>query len=97
MRQTDEIARALRRENGLFLFVSVLTAAAGFADVLLAALTRTAEVLRDPESGLTTTVLIARVDWFWMAPLVLSLIRLVVILHLTGRLRDEAREKYIGI
>ena len=97
MRQTDEIARSLRRENGLFLFVSVLTAAASFADILLARLTRTAQVLRDPESGLTTTVLIARVDWFWMAPLVLSLIRLVVILHLTGRLRDEAREKYIGI
>ena len=97
MRQTDEIERSLARENGLFLFASVLGAAASFADILLARLTRTAQVLRDPESGLTTTVLIARVDWFWMAPLALSLVRLVIILHFTGRMRDEAREKYLGI
>ena len=97
VRQTEEIVHSLRRENGLFLIASILTAVAGFADILLTRLTQTTEVLRDPENGLTATVLIARIGWFWMVPLVLSLIRLVVILHLTGRLRDEAREKYIGM
>lgn len=96
-RQTEEIERSLRRENGFFLTVSILAAVASFAEILLARLTRTAEVLRDPESGLTTTVLVSRLDWFWMIPLVLSLVRLIVILHFTGRLRDEAREKYIGV
>ena len=42
-------------------------------------------------------VLISRIDWFWMVPLVLSLVQLIVALHFTGRLRDEAREKYLGI
>lgn len=97
VRQTEEIERSLRHENGFFLAVSILAAAASFAEILLTRLTQTAEVLRDPESGLTTTVTIARVDWFWMIPLVLSLVRLGVILRFTGRLRDEAREKYIGI
>ncbi|MBP5428124.1 MAG: hypothetical protein J6Z04_02415 [Clostridia bacterium] len=96
-RQTEEIERALRRENGFILAVSLLSAAATFAEILLARLTSSAEVLRDPESGLTTSVTIARIDWFWMVPLVLSILRLVVFLHFTGRLRDEAREKYIGI
>ena len=97
VRQTDEIAQSLRRENGLFLIVSILAAAASFADILLVRLTQRVQVLRDPEIGATATVLVSRLGWFWMVVLALSVVRLVVVLHLTGRLRDEAREKYIEI
>ena len=96
-RQTEELERSLYRENVLFLVLSILSSAATFAGILLARLTRSVEVLRDPESGLTTPILIEQVDWFWIVPLVLSVLQLIVMLHFTGRLRDEAREKYCGI
>ena len=97
-RQTDEISRALRRENGWFLVVSVLTAAASFATILLTRQTQTVQVLLDPEKDdMTRMVVISRLGWVWVIPLILSLIRLVIMLHFVGRMRDEAREKYIGI
>ena len=95
-RQTDEIENGLRREDLFFLVLSILCAAASFVDIVLIRFTRRAETHVDAESGLTGTVYFPQLEWFWMVPLVLSVIRLVVILHLTGRLRDETREKYIG-
>ena len=95
-RQTEEIEQSLHRESVFLLTVSILSAVATFTGILLTRLTQSVEILRDPETGLTTPILINRVDWFWLVPLVLSLIQLTAVLHLTGRLRDEAREKYIG-
>ena len=94
-RHTMEIERSFNLKNGFFLAVSILGAIATFVGIILESITRSVEVLRDAESGLTTPILISRVDWFWMVPLVLSVIRLITILRLTGQLRDEAREKYI--
>ena len=95
-RHTKEVEGSFKAENAFFLAVSMLGAIATFVGIILERITRSVEVLRDPESGLTTPVLVSNVDWFWMVPLVLSLVRLIIILHMTGRLRDEAREKYIG-
>jgi len=89
-RQTDELGRSLKRENLLFLAVSILCAAASFLTILFDRQTRAVA----SEGDEVHLVLVSRVDWFWMVPLVLSIVRLIVILHLTGRLRDEAREKY---
>ena len=96
-RQTKELERSFKAENAFFLAVSILGAMATFVEIILERITRSVEVLRDAESGLTTPVLISRVEWFWMVPLVLSVVRLIIILHMTGRLRDEAREKFIGL
>ena len=96
-RQTKELERSFKAENAFFLAVSMLGAMATFVEIILERITRSVEVLRDAESGLTTPVLISRVEWFWMVPLVLSVVRLIIILHMTGRLRDEAREKFIGL
>ena len=96
-RQTEQLERSLHRENALFLVLSILSSAATFAGILLARFTRSVEVLSDPESDLTTPILIEQIDWFWIVPLVLSVLQLIVILHLTGRLREEAREKFCGV
>ena len=95
-RQTNEIERSLHRENALFLAVSAVSAAASFAEIVLIKFVRKAETHIDPDTGLSGTILFPRLEWFWTVTLALSLVRLAVILHLTGRLRDEAREKYIG-
>lgn len=94
-RQTDEIEKGLRRENLLFLIVSALSAAAGFADIVLIRFKRRVEIHGDAEIGMGK-ILFPQLEWFWMVTLALSVVRLIVALHLTGRLRDEAREKYIG-
>ena len=94
-RHTQEVETHFKLKNGFFLAVSILGALATFVEIILESITRSVEVLRDTESGLTTPILVSRVEWFWMVPLVLSLIRLISILRLTGQLRDEAREKYI--
>ena len=95
-RQTREVEQHFNMKNAFFLAVSILGAIATFVEIVLERMTRSVEVLRDAESGLTTPILVSRVEWFWMVPLVLSVIRLISMLRLTGQLRDEAREKYIG-
>ncbi|MBR5043917.1 MAG: hypothetical protein IKX66_01100 [Clostridia bacterium] len=95
-RQTREVEQHFNMKNAFFLAVSILGAIATFVEIVLERMTHSVEVLRDAESGLTTPILVSRVEWFWMVPLVLSVIRLISMLRLTGQLRDEAREKYIG-
>ena len=91
-RQTEEIERSLKREALFFMIASILSAAATFVGVLFEKQTRAVA----SEGDTVRMVLVSRVEWFWMVPLVLSLVQLVVILRFTGRLRDEAREKYLG-
>ena len=92
-RQTEEIERSLGRENLLFLVASILTSLSAFLVILFERMTKVV----GSEGETVRLVLISRIDWFWMVPLVLSLVQLIVALHFTGRLRDEAREKYLGI
>ena len=92
-RQTEETERSLKCENVLFLIATILGAVATFLGVVFESMTRVVA----SEGETPRMLLVSRVEWFWMVPLVLSLVRLIVILHFTARLRDEARERYLGL
>ena len=92
-RQTDEIERGIRRRNVAFLIASVVTSLAGLIEVILSSMTTS--VLLDPDAGVGTSAQVLKVDWFWMVPLVLSIIRMVMMFRITEIMTMEAREKYI--
>ena len=54
----------------------------------------TTSILIDPDAGVGTSVQAAKIDWFWMVPLVLSAVRMVLMFRINEIMTTEAREKF---